>query len=133
MQRRTSTVIPFLRYRDAAAAIDWLVAAFGCERRMVTPGPDGAIAHAELGFGPDTVMVGSDEHAAGAGFADARSAPFGIYVVVEAIDDHYARARSAGATIVQELGATDYESREYAVRDPEGYIWSFGTYAPAAK
>ena len=31
-----------------------------------------------------------------------------------------------------ELVDQDYGSREYAVRDPEGNIWCFGTYRPAA-
>ena len=25
---------------------------------------------------------------------------------------------------------TEYGSREYAARDPEGHFWSFGTYRP---
>jgi uncharacterized glyoxalase superfamily protein PhnB len=25
---------------------------------------------------------------------------------------------------------TDYGSREYMVRDPEGHLWSIGTYRP---
>jgi hypothetical protein len=33
-----STVIPALRYRDGAAAIDWLCRAFGFERHLLVPG-----------------------------------------------------------------------------------------------
>ena len=29
-----------------------------------------------------------------------------------------------------ELTDTDYGSRDFSVRDPEGNVWSFGTYAP---
>jgi uncharacterized glyoxalase superfamily protein PhnB len=39
---------------------------------------------------------------------------------------------SAGATVVRELEEMDYGSREYSVRDPEGNLWSFGTYDPFA-
>jgi uncharacterized glyoxalase superfamily protein PhnB len=28
-----------------------------------------------------------------------------------------------------ELQDQDYGSRDYAVRDPEGFVWAFGTYA----
>ena len=41
-----------------------------------------------------------------------------------------ARARAAGARIVREPADTDYGSRDYAARDPEGNLWSFGTYRP---
>jgi len=52
------------------------------------------------------------------------------YVIVSDIDAHYARAKAAGAEIVRPLADTDYGSREYAARDPEGQVWSFGTYDP---
>jgi len=32
-----------------------------------------------------------------------------------------------------ELHDTDYGSRDYAARDPEGNVWSFGTYRPAVQ
>jgi uncharacterized glyoxalase superfamily protein PhnB len=32
---------------------------------------------------------------------------------------------------VRELIDTDYGSREFSVRDPEGNLWSFGTYNPS--
>jgi uncharacterized glyoxalase superfamily protein PhnB len=51
-------------------------------------------------------------------------------VTVEDPDAHYAVARKAGATVVRELEDMDYGSREYSVRDPEGNLWSFGTYDP---
>ena len=54
----------------------------------------------------------------------------GVYVFVEDIDAHCARARAAGAEIVRELQDTEYGSREYSVRDLEGHLWSLGTYQP---
>jgi uncharacterized glyoxalase superfamily protein PhnB len=56
----------------------------------------------------------------------------GVYVIVDDIDEHYERARNAGAEIVRPLADTDYGSREYMARDPEGNIWSVGTYRPRA-
>ena len=52
-------MIPAIRYRDAAAAIDWLCEAFGFERHLVVPGEGGAIDHAQLVFGNGMVMLGS--------------------------------------------------------------------------
>ena len=52
-------IFPCLRYEDAPAAIEWLVRAFGFEKHLVVPNPDGTIAHAELKLGPGVVMLGS--------------------------------------------------------------------------
>ena len=46
-------------------------------------------------------------------------------------DALFERASATGAEVVQELIDTDYGSRDFSVRDPEGNIWSFGTYGPA--
>jgi uncharacterized glyoxalase superfamily protein PhnB len=45
-------------------------------------------------------------------------------------DALHQRAVAAGAPIVRELSDTDYGSREFAARDLEGNLWSFGTYRP---
>ena len=52
--------------------------------------------------------------------------------MVDDPDAHYQRAKAAGAEIVRELEDQDYGSRDYSARDPEGNLWSFGTYNPAA-
>ena len=64
--------------------------------------------------------------------ADVGACTGAAYVVVSDVDAHCARARAAGAEIVRELENTPYGSREYAARDPEGQVWSFGTYDPWA-
>ena len=53
---------------------------------------------------------------------------FAAYVVTDDPDALFARAKAAGAPVVRELHETDYGSRDFAVRDPEGNLWSFGTY-----
>jgi uncharacterized glyoxalase superfamily protein PhnB len=58
--------------------------------------------------------------------------PSSTYVVVDDPDAHHERAVAAGAEIVRELTDTDYGSREFSARDPEGNLWSFGTYRPEA-
>ncbi|MFS2035171.1 VOC family protein [Polaromonas sp. CT11-55] len=54
-----SLIIPCLRYRDAAAAIEWLCSAFGFEKQAAYPNPDGSIAHAQLTLDGGMVMLGS--------------------------------------------------------------------------
>jgi len=123
-----ATVFPALSYDDAAGAIEFLVAAFGAERHAVYTGDDGNVRHAELRFGNGLVMLGSAREDAAA----TRGRGGGIYVVVGDPDAHAEHARAAGAEIVRELHDTDYGSREYSARDPEGNTWHFGTYQPLA-
>jgi uncharacterized glyoxalase superfamily protein PhnB len=53
-----------------------------------------------------------------------------VYVAVEDTDAVYAAAKAAGARIEREPYDTDYGSRDFMCRDPEGNVWSFGTYWP---
>lgn len=128
-------IFPFMCYQDAPAAIDWLANAFGFEKLMVVPAPDGSISHAELVFGPGVIMLGSmkDDALEMKSPRKLHGVNQGIYIYVEEIDAHYDRAKSAGAEIVRELADTDYGSREYTARDLEGHLWSFGTYLPDTK
>lgn len=125
-----SPIFPALRYRDGAGAIDFLERAFGLERRAVHPGPEGTVAHAELAFGAGLVMLGS-------GVPDPNNpwstTPVGLYVRVDDVDAHYARALAAGAEIIRPPAETSYGAREYSARDSEGHLWSFGTYDPWAQ
>ena len=50
-------VIPMLAYEDGAAAIDWLVEAFGFEERERHADDEGTITHAELDAGGSTIML----------------------------------------------------------------------------
>ena len=52
----------------------------------------------------------------------------GCYVVADDIDGLHARAAAAGAEIIRQPFDTDYGSRDFTARDPEGNTWSFGTY-----
>jgi uncharacterized glyoxalase superfamily protein PhnB len=125
-------VIPTMRYRDARAAIDWLERAFGFERHAVHAGDDGLVHHAELRFGSGMIMLGSarDDDYPVKTPADVGATTASAYVIVQDADAHYARAKGAGAEIIRELTDQDYGSRDYSARDPEGHVWSFGTYRP---
>jgi uncharacterized glyoxalase superfamily protein PhnB len=124
------TVYPALRYRDAPAAIRLLTVAFGFRQVEVVPNADGTIAHAELGWGPGMVMLGTVSDGSD-GRLGADLGPSWLYVVVDDPDAHHARAAAAGVEVVQGLHDEDYGSREYTARDPEGNLWTFGTYQPS--
>jgi uncharacterized glyoxalase superfamily protein PhnB len=136
MTAATPNVIACFRYKDAAAAIDWLCKAFGFERHMVVPDDKGGITHAELKLSGGMIMLGSardDE------FGQMLKPPIegkssvvtnSIYVVVNDVDGHFRRAESAGATVITPPTAQDFGGSNYTCRDPEGYVWTFGDYDP---
>jgi uncharacterized glyoxalase superfamily protein PhnB len=124
------TLFPVLKFNDARAAIDFLESAFGFEAHAVVDGDDGAVAHGELKFGDQFVMVGST--GAGDPRFDQGAGRTSVYVVVEDPDGLHERARNVGATIEREPEDQPYGSREFTARDPEGNLWSFGTYRPGA-
>lgn len=132
-----TSIIPCLRYRDAPAMIDWLCNAFGFERHLVVPGDDNTIAHAQLRLGEAMIMLGSADDSdygrliAQPGEVGGRETQ-SPYVVVGEIDAHCARAKAAGATIVTDIADQDHGGRLYSCRDPEGHLWSFGSYDPWA-
>ncbi|MCU0309218.1 MAG: VOC family protein, partial [Thermoleophilia bacterium] len=55
-----------------------------------------------------------------------------VYLVTADPDAVHRRALGAGGEIVQGLRDEDYGSRGFTARDPEGNLWSFGTYAGSA-
>lgn len=114
-------IFPFMRFADADAALAWLSEAFGFEPGEVYRDDQGRIGHAEVALGPGIVMFGPGDPAS-----------HGVYVAVEDVDAHYKQAKAAGAEITREIDDTDYGSREYTARDPEGHVWSFGSYLPQA-
>ncbi len=119
-------IVPYLAYRDGAAALSFLEEAFGLERTAAFETPDGTLMHAEMRFGGCYMMLGTA--------AEERSGPTpagnGIYLVVEDVDAHCERARAAGAEIVLAPEDTDFGTRQYRARDLDGYEWSFGSYRP---
>jgi uncharacterized glyoxalase superfamily protein PhnB len=135
-QSAKANVMPCLTYRDAPAALEFLCQAFGFAKKMVVPGDNGTIAHAELTLGNAMVMLGSVKDTEYGRLVrppgDVGTSTQSIYIVVPDADAHHARAKAAGAEIVIALVTQDYGGRDYTCRDPEGHIWTFGTYDPWA-
>jgi uncharacterized glyoxalase superfamily protein PhnB len=124
----TSTHIwPSFRYRDARAAIRFLRDAFGFEEVAVYAGEtEEQVAHAELRWAAGGgIMLGS----AGNDGAGPPAGTGSVYVVAEDVDALHDRAQGAGAEIIRPLRDEEYGNRTFTARDPEGVIWSFGTYA----
>jgi uncharacterized glyoxalase superfamily protein PhnB len=130
-QKTDTTVWPTLIYADAPAAVKWLGEAFGFEEALVVPGDgEGVVAHAELRWPlGGAVMLGSIRGDSVLGEQQAGSAS--VYVVTDEPDALFERATAAGAEVVMGLYDADYGSRGFTVKDPEGNLWSFGTYRGA--
>jgi uncharacterized glyoxalase superfamily protein PhnB len=120
-------VWPSLRAHDARALIRFLVDVVGFEETVVY-GEGDRVDHAQLDWPlGGGVMLGSAREAAG----DKWPLPpgsFGAYVVVDDPDALCERIRAGGGEIVDALHDTDHGSPDFAIRDPEGNRWSFGTY-----
>jgi uncharacterized glyoxalase superfamily protein PhnB len=121
-----STLIPSMRYRNAHAAIDWLVQAFGFEKNAVYDTPEGDVAHAQLTLGAGMIMIGSVPR--NSDYVRTHPSFFvqpdevdlhetrGIYVVVSDADQVYARAKEAGAKIEGEIRDMEYGGRGFLPR-----------------
>lgn len=132
-------IIPMIAYEDVAAALDWLATAFGFRERDGTrfTSDDGRITHAEMELVDGVIMLANPtpdyqspkHHADVCEHARKWSAvPYvidGLHVFVEAVDDHFARAKAAGATLLSEPEDQPYGERVYRVADLEGHRWMF--------
>lgn len=121
-------VWPTLRARDARALIKFLVDAFGFEATAVY-GEGELVEHAQLSWPlGGGIMLGSAREPTEDNHWSLPPGSFGAYVVTDDPDGLYKRATNAGAEVIQEMNEADYGSRGFGVRDPEGNLWSFGTY-----
>ncbi len=122
-------IYPVLFYRDAAAALDWLVRVFGFTRRMAAADEDGRISHAELSFDRGVIMLaGVNAERGWQSPVTLKAVNQSVCVYVADPDAHHARAVAAGAEILLPLTTKDYGARDYTCRDLEGHVWTFGTY-----
>ena len=124
-------------YEDAAKAIDWLCKAFGFEVQLKVEGEGGRIEHSELIFGGGLIMVGSPQADKLEKFPYMRSPKQvgggntqNMFVYVDDVEAHCARARAAGAKIGVEPKTTDYgeeywTDRSYQAEDIDGHHWWF--------
>jgi uncharacterized glyoxalase superfamily protein PhnB len=134
-------LIPCLRYEDAPAAILFLCDAFGfVPHALYTDEEDQRIVHhAQLLLDGNMVMLSSAEAGEVADLyhwktpREAGGITMCTYATVADLDAHHAVAVAAGAEIITEPHDNEgYPGRGYTARDPEGNVWSFGSYDPFA-
>jgi PhnB protein len=117
-------------YRDALAGIRFLVDVFGFEEQLVVTGDDGTtVVHSELRW-PDGGVLSAGTYDPGNEFTQAPGAQ-ALYVITADPHPVWERCQQAGVEVVRELASPDYDPNgvTFSVRDVEGNIFTFGTYA----
>jgi uncharacterized glyoxalase superfamily protein PhnB len=128
--------IPTMVYKDANAAIEFLTTALGFEEFAVYRGENDNVAHAQLKLGKAMIMLSS--YSPSSPFGKMISTPKeangmntqSAYIIIDNVDKHYQNAKANGAKIVMDIKDEDYGGRGYSCKDPEGFIWNFGSYNP---
>jgi PhnB protein len=121
------TAAPYLRVRNAAAAIEFYKKAFGARELMRFTG-HGQIPHAELAIGNSIVMLGDEAPEYGFPSPEALGgSPVGMHLYVDDADAWVERAAAAGARLVTAVADQFYGDRSGSVADPFGYSWTIAT------
>ncbi|MFC8492305.1 VOC family protein [Streptomyces sp. NPDC057235] len=121
---------PPLPYEDAKAAIELLTEGLGFTATGVYEGEDGRVAHAEPSFGNGVVMLGGKGTGSAFDRAMAGAGPAGVFVRVDDVDEHHARAVAHGVEVPAPPADQEHGARDHLARDAESDVWSFGTHAP---
>ncbi len=129
-------VVPMISYEDGVAALEWLTEAFGFQELTRWLGPHGELSHGELETGDGVIMLATPtpdyespkrhrQHCERANrWAQVPWVIDGVLVYVENLDEHYARAKRAGAHILSEP-EDGPPARRYRAEDLEGHRWMF--------
>ena len=122
------SIIPYLAYEDAPAALTFLCDAFGFEERFRMAMKDGRIGHAEVALGDSVLFLASLWREVGnMSPKDLPGIHCQLYCQVDDVDQHFRRARDRGATVINEPADQDYGERTYRALDLEGHRWIFGS------
>lgn len=124
-----SEVFPYLRVRDASAAIRFYENAFGAVEKFRLAEPAGRVGHAELHFGNATVMVSDEYPEAGIRGPEAfGGSGSSVHLHVDDVDAMTTQAVAAGAELLMEPQDQFYGERSSKVRDPFGHEWLLGSH-----
>ncbi len=113
-------------YQDPKAALAWLEKAFGFELSMLLEDAEGNVAHSQMDFGDSYVMIGQEwsaDHKSPKSVGGKNTQTVHIQIDTD-LDEHFARAKAAGAVIDAEPEMQFYGDKTYRCRDPEGHIWT---------
>lgn len=117
-------VLPHIVYQNLSEAIAWLSRVFGfTECYRYGEGPRGA----QMLAGRAAIQLRQAQ-----GERSPAQLGYGIQsltIFVDDVDEHYARAKAAGAQILEEPHQTVYGEYQYGARDLDGHHWLFSRHA----
>jgi len=117
-------VTPYLLYEDGEAAIEFVTAAFGFREIDRSIGAAGGL-HAELEAEPGGGRVYLGQPPSGFRNPSEVGRTSLVHVLVDDADGHYARAKAAGARIIEGPNDLPFGHRRYGCADPQGHEWYF--------
>lgn len=124
-----STVTPYLILSDTRKAVEFYKTAFGAEIRMVMPGPDGRVMHAEIKIGNSIIFLGDEYKEMDVLSPESRGgATSSLMLYVEDVDSAFNRAVEAGCSVKMPVSDQFWGDRFGAVTDPFGHRWSLSTH-----
>ncbi len=122
-----------LNFSDARKGIQFMVEVLGFEEALVVPGDDDpeVIEHSQLRWPEGGVVQAATAGRHGNVFSGRPTGAESLYVITNDPAAVHQRCEHAGADIVSPLEPPPYDPTGlvFTVRDPEGNLWSFGTYA----
>lgn len=115
----SNTVLPHITYEDIPAARDWLNRTLGFREHFHYGEP---ISGVQMYLGDAWIMLNTvrPERATPAQLGKATQS---VTIFVTDVDEHFERAKAAGARVIEDLNETMYGERQFAVADPEGHRW----------
>jgi PhnB protein len=123
------SITPYLFIKGAAQAIDFYKKVFGAKERMLMPGTNGRIGHAELEIGDSLIML-ADEHPEVGALSPQTvgGSSNSLHLYVDNMDAVIEKAVSAGAKVTRPAKDEFYGDRIGTFTDPFGQIWSVATH-----
>jgi len=119
------TVLPHVTYQNLGAAIEWLTNAFGFqEYYRYGDGPSGGQMWASKAASQVRQASSGQKSPAQLGFGTQS-----LTIFVDEVDAHCARAKAAGAKILEEPHETVYGEYQYAAEDLDGHQGLFSRHA----
>jgi PhnB protein len=126
-QGKIKEMLPYLRVKGAAKAIEFYKEAFGAEETYRLTEPGGRIGHAALTIGPAILLLSDEYPEQGIhGPQTPGGAGMAMHLHVENVDALMRQAVEAGARVTRELANHFYGERSGAIRDPFGHEWILG-------
>ena len=113
------TVLPHFVYRNLPAAVTWLTQVFGFTEHYHYGDP---MSGAQVYLGRAFVMLKQATDPASHGTQM-------LTIFIEDVEAHHARAKAAGAKILEEPHETVYGEFQYVAEDPEGHHRLFSRHA----